>query len=75
MSDTVIVAILALIGTLAGTFGGIMTSNKVTTFRIEQLEKKVSKHNNLMERTYQLEGRMNVVEHDVRDLKGFHKPK
>lgn len=75
MSDTVIVAILALIGTLAGTFGGIMTSNKVTTFRIEQLEKKVSKHNNLMERTYQLEGRMNEVEHDVRDLKGFHKPK
>ena len=75
MSDTVIVAILALIGTLAGTFGGIMTSNKVTTFRIEQLEKKVSKHNNLMERTYPLEGRMNEVEHDVRDLKGFHKPK
>ena len=74
MNDTVIVGILALIGTLAGTFGGILTANKLTTYRIERLEEKVNKHNNLIERTYRLEGRMNEAEHDIKDLKGYHKP-
>ena len=74
MNDTVIVGILALIGTLAGTFGGILTANKLTTYRIERLEEKVNKHNNLIERTYKLEGRMNEAEHDIKDLKGYHKP-
>lgn len=74
MNDTVIVGILALIGTLAGTFGGILTANKLTTYRIERLEEKVNKHNNLIERTYKLEGRMDEAEHDIKDLKGYHKP-
>ena len=74
MNDTVIVGILALIGTLAGTFGGILTANKLTTYRIERLEEKVNKHNNLIERTYKLEGRINEAEHDIKDLKGYHKP-
>lgn len=74
MNDTVIVGILALVGTLAGTFGGILTANKLTTYRIERLEEKVNKHNNLIERTYKLEGRMNEAEHDIKDLKGYHKP-
>lgn len=74
MSDTVIVGLLALIGTLAGTFGGILTANKLTTYRIERLEEKVNKHNNIIERTFKLEGRMNEAEHDIKDLKGYHKP-
>lgn len=74
LSDTVIVGLLALIGTLAGTFGGILTANKLTTYRIERLEEKVNKHNNLIERTFRLEGRMNEAEHDIKDLKGYHKP-
>ena len=74
LSDTVIVGLLALIGTLAGTFGGILTANKLTTYRIERLEEKVNKHNNLIERTFKLEGRMNEAEHDIKDLKGYHKP-
>ena len=74
MSDTVIVGLLSLIGALAGTFGGILTANKLTTYRIERLEEKVNKHNNLIERTYELEGRMNEAEHDIKDLKGYHKP-
>ena len=41
----------------------------VTLYRIDQLEAKVSKHNNLVERTYKLEGRMQEAEHDIRDLK------
>lgn len=55
MSDSIIVAIIAFGGTLLGTFGGIIASSKLTIYRIEQLEKKVDKHNNLIERTYRLE--------------------
>lgn len=74
LNDTIIVGLLSLVGTLAGTFGGIITANKLTTYRIERLEEKVNKHNNIIERTYALEGRMNEAEHDIKDLKGYHKP-
>lgn len=74
MNDTVIVGILSLIGTLAGTFGGILTANKLITYRIERLEEKVNKHNNLIERTFILEGQMKEVQHEITDLKGYHKP-
>ena len=66
---TLAVAGMSLIGTLAGTFGGILVSNKLTTYRIEQLEAKVAAHNSLVERTFKLEGRMTEAEHDIRDLK------
>ena len=58
MSDTVIVALISGVFTLVGTIGGILASAKMTNYRIEQLEKKVEKHNNVVERTYKLEGRM-----------------
>ena len=64
------VAGMSLIGTLAGTFGGIIVSNRLTNYRLEQLEQKVEKHNSVMERTFKLEGRMTEAEHDIRDLKG-----
>ena len=64
------VAGMSLVGTLAGTFGGILVSNRLTNYRIEQLEKKVAEHNNEGERTYKLEGQMTEVQHDIRDLKG-----
>ena len=60
---------MSLLGPLAGTFGGILVSNKLTTYRIEQLEQKVAAHNSLVERTYKLEGQMTEVQHDIRDLK------
>lgn len=50
MNETIIIAILSLCGTLFGSLAGILTANKLTNFRIEALEKKVEKHNNLMER-------------------------
>lgn len=70
MSETIIVSIISLIGTLGGTLGGILVANKLTNYRIEQLEKKVEKHNGIVERTYKLEGRVTEVEHDIRDMKG-----
>lgn len=65
------VAAMSLVGTLAGTFGGILVSNRLTTYRLEQLEAKVAAHNGVIERTYKLEGQMTEVQHDIRDLKGL----
>lgn len=65
----IIVALLGLIGTLAGSFLGVVTSSKLTTYRIAQLEEKVNKHNNIIERTYVLEGQMLECQHDIKDLK------
>ncbi len=75
MSETVVVGMLALVGTIIGTFGGILTSNKLTVYRIERLEEKVKEHNNVVERTYAIEGRLDTVEKEVDDLKLYHKPK
>ena len=68
MSEVVIVAIISLAGTLIGTFGGIMASSKLTIFRIEQLEKKVEKHNNLVERVYRLEDNDKLLEQRIEVL-------
>ena len=55
MSDTIIIAILSLCGTCFGSIAGIMTANKLTNYRIGELEKKVDKHNNVIERVTVLE--------------------
>lgn len=62
MSETLIVATLSLIGTVTGSVLGILAANKVTVYRIEQLEKKVDKHNSVIERTYLLEEKMREAE-------------
>jgi hypothetical protein len=70
MSETIIVALLSLTGTAIGSVVGIITSQKLTEYRLKQLEDKVQKHNEVVERTFRLEGRMDEAEHDIRDLKG-----
>lgn len=74
MSDAIIVALLGLLGTLAGSFLGVIASQKLTQYRLERLEKKVDLHNSVIERTYILEGEMREVVHDIKDLKAYHKP-
>ena len=69
MQPEIVVALLSMIGTLAGSLIGVLASNKLTNYRIEQLEDKVAKHNSLVERTYKLEGAMVEVQHDIRDMK------
>ncbi len=69
MNDAIIVALLSLIGTLAGSLLGVLGSAKATNVRIAQLEKKVDKHNQVVERTFKLEGEMQEVQHDIRDIK------
>lgn len=64
MTDTVIVAIISLLGTLLVSFGG----TQLVKYRIEQLEKKVEKHNSIVERTYILEEKVKVANHRIEDL-------
>lgn len=69
MSDTIVVAIIGLVGSGLGSLIGVVASSKLTQYRIQKLEEQVNKHNNLVERTYRLEGRVDECEHDIRDLK------
>lgn len=63
------IALLGFAGTLLGSLFGVLTAQKLTQYRLAQLEEKVNRHNNLIERTFRLEGRMDEAEHDIRDLK------
>ena len=64
------VALIGLAGSGIGAFVGVVTSAKLTQYRIQELEKKVDKHNGMIERVYKLEGRMSEAEHDIQDIKG-----
>ena len=75
MSETFIIAILSLTGSGFGTLTGIVISSKLTNYRIEQLEKKVDKHNSVIERMFKvekdvcvLENKSKVSEHRLDDL-------
>lgn len=71
---TIIVALLSFAGTVIGTIGGIIATNKLVTYRLEQLEKKVDLHNNAVERLFVVEGKMLEAQHDIKDLKAYHRP-
>lgn len=64
MLDTIIVGILSLIGTCIGSWGGL----KLMSYRIEQLEKKVDKHNNFAARMPVVEEQIKVINHRIDDL-------
>ena len=69
MEPTVIVALISFAGTLLGTAAGVLTSTKMTTYRIQQLEKRVEQHNEVVVRTYVLEGQVKELQHEMVDLK------
>ena len=69
MSSEVTVALISFLGTLFGTLGGIVASNKLTVFRISQLEKKVEKHNNLGERMVKGEDSAKSAHRRIDDLR------
>lgn len=68
MESEIVVAICSLIGTLVGSLAGILTANKLTTFRIEQLEEKVKKHNNLVERMVAVEQSAKSAHHRIDEI-------
>lgn len=66
--DTIAVALVSLVGTLIGTFGGIITASKLTNYRIEQLERKVDKHNNFAEKIPLIQNDIKVANHRIDNL-------
>lgn len=69
MDSSIISALIALSGSLLGTLGGIMVSNKLTAYRLEQLEKKVDKHNNVLERVALMEQNEKTIWRRVDELR------
>lgn len=69
MTPEIIVAVIGLAGSGIGTFTGILISAKLTNFRIEQLEKKVDKHNSVINRTYVLEEQVKSINNDIEEIK------
>lgn len=68
MNTEVIVAFFSLIGTAIGTYGGIKKSNELVNHRLKELEKKVDKHNNVIERTFILENEVKNINEKIDDL-------
>ncbi len=80
MSTEIIVSLITLIGSALGTFAGIAVNSKLMAYRIEQLEKQVNKHNQVIDRVYKLETQeavlneeIEVANHRIKDLEEYHK--
>ena len=69
MSDALIVGAMSLEGTLAGAWAGVRQANKLVNYRIDRLEEKVKKHNDVVERTYRLEGKMEAAFERIDEIK------
>ena len=66
MSDQVLVAVIGLVGSGLGSLVGVLASSKLMQYRLEQLEKKVEKHNNLIDRMYHVEAQEEVIEEQIK---------
>ena len=62
----IIIAFLSLLGTGIGSLGGILAANRLTDYRIRQLEEKVEKHNSIIERVFRLEKHEAVIEEEIK---------
>ncbi|MFR6064675.1 MAG: hypothetical protein ACLUH5_01310 [Eubacterium sp.] len=71
ISDNVLVALLSLLGTCAGAFGGIIASSKLTSFRLKKLEEKVDKHNSFAERIPVINEQIKVINHRIADIENI----
>ena len=69
MSERIIVAIIGVLGTFAGSFFTNRKSMALIIYRLEQLEKKVNKHNNLIDRMYKAETNIEVIQEEENNLR------
>lgn len=79
MNVEIILSLLSVLCSLIGSLGGILVTSKLNLYRLEQLEKKVDKHNHLVERMYEIEKtvttatslydeEIKVINHRISDL-------
>ena len=80
MDENAIVSLISILASAVGTFAGIMINSKLVSYRLEQLEKKVEKHNDLVERVYHLEEKntlqdekLKVANHRIDDLENIRR--
>lgn len=66
MPSEIITALIGLTGSALGSIIGIICNSKLTAYRLEQLEKKVDKHNTVVERTYKVEERLSVIDEEIK---------
>ena len=64
--EAIIVALIGLAGSAIGSIMGILVSSKLTQYRLEQLEKKVEVHNQVIDRVYKLEERTEIQEEKIK---------
>ena len=76
----IVAALISVLGSVIGTFAGVLTGSKLIAYRVEQLEKKVEKHNQVIDRVYKIERfdavmeeEMKVANHSISDLEEYHK--
>ena len=69
MTAEVLHALISAISVIASGLISAIVSNKLMKYRIEQLEKKVDKHNSLIDRTYHLETQVEIIENEIDNLK------
>ncbi len=65
--QAIIVAVLGMIGALGGSWIANRKSTALIEYRLKQLEEKVNKHNNLIERTYQLEKQVAIIQEEIKE--------
>lgn len=66
MGESIMVALLGFLGTLLGAYASNRKAAALTAYRLEQLEAKVNKHNQVIERTYQLEKHAEVIDEQIK---------
>lgn len=71
--ETIIIAVISLAGTLCGSLCGILAANKLTNFRIAQLEARIAEHNNFARRMPVVEEQIKVINHRISDLESQKK--
>ncbi len=79
MNEAILVAIISALGvgipSVVTTILSNRSNNKLTLYRIDQLETKVDKHNSVVERTFKIEEQIKEITSDIKELKSYHKPK
>ena len=72
MDEQIITAVIGMLGSGLGSVLGVVASSKLTQYRLEQLEKKVEAHNNLVTRMYEVEKQEALLEEEIEQLRSYH---